>query len=155
MNKLKVVLVDELLMVAISVVLAGLLIGCGLLQEVPVEERCKDAFLAKQKQHYKVGALVITIANARAIEDDYYTKEQALEALEQMKAMLQGEITYARFATYVISKIEWVNEHAGTEVMILADFIADMQSKQLAIHPCDAELMLKDVESMIFYTKMM
>lgn len=130
--------------------------ACAMLQGPTVPEECQDSFLRTKYEYYKMGALVISLGNAQALKDNVYTKEQALKALSDVEAMLKNtETTYVELATYVLGKIKWVNEHAGIEVFILADFLVDMQANTAVIHPCDSELMLQDVGKLKLYTTMM
>ena len=121
----------------------------------PAMEGCEDAFLIKNYDYYKTGSLVIKVGNIQAIKKDVYTKEQAMEVFNEVEIMLKDpNTTYVAFSLYVTNKIKWVNEHAGVEVFILADFLIDMESNTGKINPCDAEIMLKDVSKLKLYTGM-
>lgn len=133
-----------------------LVVGCAIFQGTPVPEECQDSILRSNYEYYKAGALVLNLGNIQALEDNNYTKEQALVVFEEIDTMLKNsETTYVELATFILGKIKWVNDNAGVKVFILADFLLDMQNNMAKIHPCDLELMLTDLAKLRMYTNMM
>lgn len=136
-------------------VLLPFLGACGTVP-VHLQQECADAYLVKNYEYYQTGALVVKIGNISALRNKIYTKEQALEAFDEIEEMLKTRtVTYSQLAAFALSKIRWVNDHAGIEIFILADFLVDMEANVEVIGWCDAEILLKDIAKLKLYTGMM
>lgn len=139
----------------LMVLLALPLFSCTATAPPHLQEECADSYLVQNYDYYQSGSLVIQLSNISAIRNNVYTKEQAMAVFEEIEALLKTEgVSYARLAMFVLAKIDWVHEHAGVELFILADFLVDMKANTAVIHPCDAEIMLKDVAKLKLYTGM-
>jgi len=131
------------------------LASCAMLQPATIPEECAGAFLMEHREYYKLGSLVIKMGNSQALAENVYTKQEALDVLNDIEGMLHSKYTtYKDFAAYVLLKIRAVNDKAKAQLFIMSDFLIDMRGKIEPIHPCDAELMLKDIQKFKMYTKM-
>lgn len=131
-------------------------IGACTSAPVHLKQECADSYLVKNYEYYQTGALVVKIGNITALRNQIYTKEQAMAVFDEIEEMLKTRtVTYAQLAAFALVKVKWVNEHAGVEIFILADFLLAMEANVEVIGWCDAEILLKDIAKLKLYTGML
>jgi len=126
------------------VFLFGLLFltGCFNAQPQVPPPGCEHSLIVQKIPNYRNVDILLQIANLEALKQRVYTKEQALDALDDIEKVLKDEnATYSQLLSVVVSKVNWVNEHAGAELFILSQYFEIFKSNQ-KIDPCDRDLLL-------------
>ena len=119
------------------------LFGCLESQPQVIPPGCEHSLIMRKIPDYRHVDILLQLANLEALKRHVYTKEQALDALKDIEAVLKDQSsTYAQLLSVVISKIRWVNEHAGSEIFILTQYFQVFNSDRV-IDPCDRDLLLK------------
>lgn len=113
----------------------------------------KESVILDRFNHPRETSLVLKLATVETIKHSLLTKAEVKEFLEQLLRVFTEEVTYAEFYSYVASMVDWANDEAEAEIVILSQYFRSLQNIEQPITTCDVALIKKHLREQIDVVK--
>jgi hypothetical protein len=123
--------------------------GCAALQPTPEgpPPGCEDSLIYQYIPSPKVADIGFKVALYEVAKRKPEYKPVILDALNKFEQMLsEGAYTYSGFVEIVISRVKWLNKHAGVELLIVTESLGVFENIDLPMADCDRRLLTNHIQ---------
>jgi hypothetical protein len=133
-------------------------VGCTVSQDQVRPEGCEDSMIYDYFPNPTVVDTTVKLAVFTIADEMPELKEPILKTIDVIADVLswdKGGMDYKAFAAIVIEEVGWLQEHAGVQMLIIADALtSQMFELEIPMLPCDRTFILNHLAELKLYVQM-
>jgi hypothetical protein len=135
-----------------------LAVGCTVSQQQVRPEGCEDSMIYDYMANPTLMDTTLKLAVYTIADEMPQFKEPILKTIEVLMLVLSGDtggMDYKAFAAFAIEEVGWLQDHAGIQLLIIADALTgELFELEIPITQCDRDLILNHLDGLKLYVQM-
>ena len=134
------------------------MVGCTVSQDQVRPEGCEDSMIYDYFPNPTLVDTTVKLAIYTIADEMPELKAPILKTIDVIIDLLSWNtegMDYKAFAAIVIEEVGWLQDHAGVQMLIIADAVgSQMFELEIPILPCDRDFILKHLAELKLYVLM-